>query len=227
MFKKALQQGRNERRGEAYSGPYVEPLSDARTTLETFFHILLVADQSGPALFCPDQIFPSGFLRMYGNSSQEAVMDSFKRVPLRRIRTSWAVHLVAIQPLLAACGLRYVDRAVVLFHPARAGLFVRKREDLPFHWMFLMFGAFILACGPSWLRSKEIRRWEPFLSSSSRRLDRPATSMIVTSSMPTRNHQARRPRWIPGGHEVRLFVLVRDCRAPRQGQHVIIRRSPR
>jgi hypothetical protein len=42
MFKKALQQGRNERRGEAYSAPYVEPLSDARTTLETFFNILLV-----------------------------------------------------------------------------------------------------------------------------------------------------------------------------------------
>jgi PAS domain S-box-containing protein len=25
--------------------------------------------------------------------------------------------------------------------------FVRKRRDLPFHWMFLMFGAFILGCG--------------------------------------------------------------------------------
>jgi len=25
--------------------------------------------------------------------------------------------------------------------------FVRKRRDLPFHWMFLMFGVFILGCG--------------------------------------------------------------------------------
>ena len=25
--------------------------------------------------------------------------------------------------------------------------FVRKRKDLPFNWMFLMFGAFILGCG--------------------------------------------------------------------------------
>jgi two-component sensor histidine kinase len=25
--------------------------------------------------------------------------------------------------------------------------FVRQRSDLPFHWMFLMFGAFIIACG--------------------------------------------------------------------------------
>ena len=41
MFKKAVQQGRSERRGEAYSGPYVEPLSDARTKLEDFFNILL------------------------------------------------------------------------------------------------------------------------------------------------------------------------------------------
>src|ERR1700740_3073580 len=24
---------------------------------------------------------------------------------------------------------------------------VRKRRDLPFHWMFLLFGAFIVACG--------------------------------------------------------------------------------
>jgi hypothetical protein len=42
MFKKAVQQGRSERGGEAYSGPYVEPLSDARTKLEDFFNILLM-----------------------------------------------------------------------------------------------------------------------------------------------------------------------------------------
>lgn len=40
MFKKAFQQGRNERRGEAYSVSYVEPLSDVRTGLEDFFNIL-------------------------------------------------------------------------------------------------------------------------------------------------------------------------------------------
>jgi hypothetical protein len=39
---KAVQQGRSERRGESYSAPYVEPLSDARTTLADFFRILLV-----------------------------------------------------------------------------------------------------------------------------------------------------------------------------------------
>ena len=37
----AVQQGRSERRGEAYSEPYGEPLSDARTTLADFFSILL------------------------------------------------------------------------------------------------------------------------------------------------------------------------------------------
>jgi hypothetical protein len=41
MFKKAVQQGRSERRGEAYFFPYVESLSDARTPLEDFFNILL------------------------------------------------------------------------------------------------------------------------------------------------------------------------------------------
>ncbi len=31
--------------------------------------------------------------------------------------------------------------------------FVRKRQDLPFNWMFLMFGAFIVACGTTHLMS--------------------------------------------------------------------------
>jgi hypothetical protein len=42
MFKKAVQRGRSERRGEAYFVPYVEPLSDARTKLADFFNILLL-----------------------------------------------------------------------------------------------------------------------------------------------------------------------------------------
>src|SRR5574340_696052 len=41
LFKKAVQQGRSERRGEAYSSPYGEPLSDARTKLAAFFNSLL------------------------------------------------------------------------------------------------------------------------------------------------------------------------------------------
>jgi len=35
-------QGRSERRGESYSLPYVEPLSDVRTKLADFFNSLLV-----------------------------------------------------------------------------------------------------------------------------------------------------------------------------------------
>nr|MBI3614540.1 hypothetical protein [Nitrospirota bacterium] len=41
IVKKAIQRGRSERRGDAYSLPYVEPLSDARTKLADFFTILL------------------------------------------------------------------------------------------------------------------------------------------------------------------------------------------
>jgi len=41
LFKKAVQQGRSERRGESYSVPYVEPLSDARTMLAGFVNSLL------------------------------------------------------------------------------------------------------------------------------------------------------------------------------------------
>ncbi|GIW54023.1 MAG: hypothetical protein KatS3mg082_0427 [Nitrospiraceae bacterium] len=51
MFKKAVQRGRSERRGEAYSLPYVEPLSDVRTKLADFFNILL------RLLHCPYPIF--------------------------------------------------------------------------------------------------------------------------------------------------------------------------
>jgi hypothetical protein len=46
MLKKAVQQGRNKRRGEAYFVPYVEPLSEARTKLADFFSIPL-ANQRG------------------------------------------------------------------------------------------------------------------------------------------------------------------------------------
>jgi hypothetical protein len=44
MFNKAVQRGRSKRGGDAYSLPYVEPLSAARTKLADFFNILLVFD---------------------------------------------------------------------------------------------------------------------------------------------------------------------------------------
>jgi len=40
MIKKVVQQGRSERRTEAYPPGYVEGLSDARTQLAAFFSIL-------------------------------------------------------------------------------------------------------------------------------------------------------------------------------------------
>jgi len=43
MLKQFIQQGRNERRGESYTEPYVEPLSDVRTPLGDCFSILLFA----------------------------------------------------------------------------------------------------------------------------------------------------------------------------------------
>lgn len=44
MFKKAVQRGRSERRGEAYCILYVEPQRDARTKLADFFNIMLGAE---------------------------------------------------------------------------------------------------------------------------------------------------------------------------------------
>ena len=40
MRKKAVPQGHSERRGESYSVPYVEPLSEATTPLVNFFRTL-------------------------------------------------------------------------------------------------------------------------------------------------------------------------------------------
>ena len=45
LFRKAVQQGRSERRGDAYSVRYVEPLSDARTPLADFINSLLAGAQ--------------------------------------------------------------------------------------------------------------------------------------------------------------------------------------
>ncbi len=50
MFKKVVQRGRSECRGEAYSLRYAEPLGDARTKLEAFFNILLVEKVPGVML---------------------------------------------------------------------------------------------------------------------------------------------------------------------------------
>jgi hypothetical protein len=55
MRNKAVQQGRSEGRGESYSGPYVEPLSDARTPLAVLFRILinqLILDPCATTIFC-------------------------------------------------------------------------------------------------------------------------------------------------------------------------------
>jgi hypothetical protein len=43
LFRKAVQQGRSKRRGDAYAGRYVEPLSAARTPLADFVNSLLRA----------------------------------------------------------------------------------------------------------------------------------------------------------------------------------------
>ena len=50
MLKKFVQQGRSERRAEAYPLGYVEGLSDARTPLADFWGILLEGDNGDPFL---------------------------------------------------------------------------------------------------------------------------------------------------------------------------------
>lgn len=51
MLKKAVQQGRSERGGEAYFGLYVEPVSDARTPPTDFFSLLLEFQEVAEQIF--------------------------------------------------------------------------------------------------------------------------------------------------------------------------------
>ena len=44
-----------------------------------------------------------------------------------------------------------VITASYYFIPVALVYFVRKRKDLPFNWMFLLFGVFIFACGTTHL----------------------------------------------------------------------------
>lgn len=56
------------------------------------------------------------------------------------------VWLHAVSDSLIA--LAYFSIPVTLFY------FIRRRRDLPFNWMFLCFGLFILACGSTHANSK-------------------------------------------------------------------------
>jgi len=49
-------QGRSERKGESYSAPYVETLSEARTPLADFFNILLVGGYEALSMRLPKRI---------------------------------------------------------------------------------------------------------------------------------------------------------------------------
>ncbi|MBM0743715.1 GAF domain-containing protein [Phormidium sp. CLA17] len=58
----------------------------------------------------------------------------------------WRPGLVGLHLMAdAAIAVAYFSISILLFH------FVRKREDLPFNRVFLLFGAFIIACGTTHL----------------------------------------------------------------------------
>lgn len=50
--------------------------------------------------------------------------------------------------------LAYLCIPLALFH------FVRKRRDIPFHWMFISFGVFILSCGTTHIMAA-VTLWQP------------------------------------------------------------------
>jgi hypothetical protein len=72
MVKKAVQRGRSEQRGDAYSWPYVEPLRDAKTTLADFFNILLSGADSECTSFAPK---PGGLTATANQSAPTETQD--------------------------------------------------------------------------------------------------------------------------------------------------------
>ena len=56
---------------------------------------------------------------------------------------------------------------------------VRKRKDLAFHWMFVLFGIFILACGTTHLMAI-VTLWHPVY-----RLDGFVKAITALASVPT------------------------------------------
>ena len=74
------------------------------------------------------------------------------------LRTPWLVwtHVTADSLI----GIAYVAISGTL-----AYLVYRARKDIPFHWMFLAFGLFIVACGSTHLPQELRRRQSPFQTS--------------------------------------------------------------
>jgi len=87
MLKKAGQQGRSKRRGEAYSVRYGEPLSEARTPLTDFFSILLEVRllrrirRRSRRLF-PEARMPHPTERSIGMIQINNLLGKFRRWPL-------------------------------------------------------------------------------------------------------------------------------------------------
>ena len=76
LFRKAVQQGRSERRGDAYSGSYVEPLSEARTPLAGFVNSLLVGVEA-----CGDTLLRSEVLSRRAGLSRYGLANSLVTRP--------------------------------------------------------------------------------------------------------------------------------------------------
>jgi len=95
----AVQQGRSERGGESYSVPYVEPLSDARTTLADFFSILLgVGFRDARHFFDADCFDPFGH-------DDVALFHRHPGIFVKHLRASAAAPSEELQKMISAHGL--------------------------------------------------------------------------------------------------------------------------
>ncbi len=133
MFKKVVQRGRSEGRGEAYSLRYVEPLREARTKLAAFFNILLGVDEGfggrlsmafdpNPSLLNSEATFCK---ELDGLGVDSMLLGQYpSRERFRGVTFQYGDHgLNDDRPLIHAFRHK-VDRTTGNFHPPFQGFFL-------------------------------------------------------------------------------------------------------
>ena len=93
----------------------------------------------------------------------------------RRICGKWSTELIAIHNISdALIWLSYIAIPVVLVY------FVRRRSDMPFPWIFWLFGAFIVLCGTTHLMEVVMFYWPVYRLAG---LIKFATAMVSVSTV--------------------------------------------
>ena len=86
----------------------------------------------------------------------ETLFDASGFVP-RRVCGNWLTELILLHNISdGLIWLSYLAIPVVLIY------FIRRRRDMPFPWIFWLFGAFIICCGTTHLMEVVLFYWPSY-----------------------------------------------------------------